>query len=109
MLANAEPDENGYLPTPYEMGGEGELVAALGAAGFRGAAEERVVERFWFRDADEAIHAAMEGSPIGHSLREEGPEVERRVLAEVRANLAPWTTRSGVIMPAEAVVVNAVR
>ena len=42
MLEHAEPDENGYLPTPYETGGPGEMVAFLEAAGFRYATEHRV-------------------------------------------------------------------
>ncbi|MEK6988136.1 MAG: methyltransferase domain-containing protein, partial [Candidatus Thermoplasmatota archaeon] len=41
MLEFAEPDESGYLPTPYELGGPGEMVKFLGAAGFQDAEEER--------------------------------------------------------------------
>ncbi len=35
MLAHAEPDASGYIPTPYETGGPGEMVAFLRAAASR--------------------------------------------------------------------------
>src|SRR5206468_4755450 len=35
MLEFAEPDETGYLPTPYELGGPGEMVKMFDDAGFQ--------------------------------------------------------------------------
>lgn len=107
MLENAEPDETGYLPTPYEMGGPGEMVAFLQKAGFRDAREERVTHDWQFRDVDEAIHLTLKGTPIGHSLGEEEPAVQREVLAKARANLQRYVTPRGVVLPAECVLVTA--
>jgi SAM-dependent methyltransferase len=105
MLENAEPDENGYIPTPYEMGGPGELVAVLDKAGFRDAAEERVTRDWTFKDEDDFLQGALKGTPIGHSLSEEEPDVQKEVLRKTRANLQRWKTSAGLSLPAECVVV----
>jgi ubiquinone/menaquinone biosynthesis C-methylase UbiE len=107
MLKHAEPDETGYIPTPYEMGGPGEMVRFLETAGFRGAREERVTHTLSFESEDEYLHSILKGTPIGHSLSEEPPEVQAEVLRETRANLASWTTNGRISMPSECVLVTA--
>jgi ubiquinone/menaquinone biosynthesis C-methylase UbiE len=109
MLAHAEPDEGGYLPTPYELGGPGEMVAFLERAGFEGAREERFTHAWHVRDAQEYFDIVLGGSPLGHSLREEAPEVQERVLREARANLARYARPDGIELPGEHVVVTARR
>ena len=109
MLENAEPDETGYLPTPYETGGPGEMVEFLQAAGFRSATETRVQHSFHFRDADHYLRSVLEGTPLGHSLREEEPAVQSEVLRKTRENLQRWSSPAGLVLPAEAVVVVARR
>ncbi|HVL88337.1 MAG TPA: methyltransferase domain-containing protein [Candidatus Thermoplasmatota archaeon] len=107
MLENAEPDETGYLPTPYEMGGPGEMVAFLEKAGFRSAREERMTRDWTFRDEEHYLQAVLKGTPIGHSLSEEEAPVQEEVLRKTRANLARWKTPAGLALPAECVVVTA--
>lgn len=108
MLEHAEPDETGYLPTPYEMGGPNELVDILRAAGFAEARERRVTFDWTFRDEAEFFRATLEGTPIGHSLREEDEDVQKRVLARTRENLVKFRQRDGSFrMPNEACVVHA--
>lgn len=110
MLEYAEPDETGYLPTPYEMGGDGELVGILHKAGFHGAAEKRVVHDWTFRDGKAFFDAALKGTPLGHSLSEEDEPTQKAVLAKTAKNLEKWTLPDGSVrMPAEAVVVSAIR
>lgn len=110
MLEEAEPDETGYLPTPYEMGGAGELVALLHKHGFRGATEERVTRDWQFVSLDAALGSMLKGSPLGHSLSEEDAVVQERVLAKTRANLGRFVRPDGTVRgPAEAVIVNAVK
>lgn len=110
LVEEAEPDETGYLPTPYEMGGAGELVGRLQEHGFRGASEERVTRLWQFASLDAALEAILKGSPLGHSLAEEDLDVQERVLAKTRANLRRFVHSDGRIEgPAEAVVVNAVK
>lgn len=110
MLEEAEPDETGYLPTPYEMGGAGELVSLLAKRGFRGASEERVTRDWCFASLEAALAAMLQGSPLGHSLAEEDAGVQERVLAKTRANLSCFLRDDGTIRgPAEAVLVNAVK
>ncbi|MFI5415349.1 MAG: hypothetical protein ACHQ16_06785, partial [Candidatus Lutacidiplasmatales archaeon] len=58
-----------------------------------------------FRDADHYLKVLLEGTPIGHSLREESPEVQHEVLRKTRKNLEAWTTRDGLSIPAECVLV----
>jgi ubiquinone/menaquinone biosynthesis C-methylase UbiE len=107
MLAHAEPDENGYIPTPYEIGGEGEMVRFLEKSGFRRATESRVSHDFRFRDVEEYLDVILRGTPIGHSLSEETPEVQREVLAATRTNLLAWANADGITVPGECVFVTA--
>lgn len=110
MLAFAEPDETGYLPTPYEMGGEGELTALLRKAGFAEALEERVTHPVAWGDEDEYFRMILKGSPIGHSLSEEDEDVQRQVMARTRENLQRLRQRDGTHRATgEAVVVRAVK
>lgn len=108
MLEHAEPDESGYLPTPYEMGGPGEMVAFLERAGFHDARETRVKHAWSFQSADAYVDFVLRGTPIGHSLGEEDIAVQDMVLRKARENLKPWTMRDGsVSLPAECVLVTA--
>ena len=110
MLEFAEPDETGYLPTPYEMGGPGELVALLRAAGFTDAAESRVEHPVSFASEEAYLRSVLKGTPIGHSLSEEEPDVQGVVLARTKENLARHRAADGTFrMTGEAVVVSARR
>jgi SAM-dependent methyltransferase len=107
MLEHAEPDETGYLPTPYEMGAPGEMVAFLGAAGFVDATEERVQHSMVFDDPDAYLNVLLKATPIGHSLSEEEPRIQEEILRKTRANLERWRTPEGLVLPAECVIVTA--
>jgi len=107
MLKHAEPDETGYLPTPYETGGPGEMVAFLESAGFSDGREERVQHLMTFADAEHYLDTLLKATPLGHSLSEEEPSVQEEVLRETRANLERWRTPEGIALPAECVVVTA--
>jgi SAM-dependent methyltransferase len=107
MLEHAEPDENGYIPTPYETGAPGEMVAFLEAAGFADGHEERVRHIVTFGDAEGYLHALLKATPIGHSLSEEEPRIQEEVLRKTRANLEHWRTPEGLALPAECVIVTA--
>lgn len=109
MLEYAEPDETGYLPTPYEMGGPGELAKIFRDAGFRDTKEERVVRSWTFLNEDDYLGSVLKGTPLGHSLSEEDADVQKSVLAKTRANLAKYRTPQGIVMPAECVVVAGTR
>jgi SAM-dependent methyltransferase len=107
MLEFAEPDETGYLPTPYETGGPGEMVRFLQAAGFRDGKEVHVEHRVSFDTSEDYLRTILKATPIGHSLEEEEPATQKEVLRKTRANLEQWTTSSGISLPAECVVVTA--
>ncbi|HEV2317555.1 MAG TPA: methyltransferase domain-containing protein [Thermoplasmata archaeon] len=107
MLKHAEPDENGYLPTPYEIGGPGEMVGFLTQAGFHAGSERAVSHPIRFASADDYLDIVLRGTPIGHSLGEESPEVQAEVLRDTRAALNTYTTAGGVTLPAECVLVSA--
>lgn len=105
MLRHCEPDEDGYLPTPYELGGPGTLSGMLEEAGFADVASERLRYDITFRDADEYLEAMLEGTPLGPSLREEPEDVQEVVLEETRGNVERWgaPTDDGVVLAGEAV------
>lgn len=107
MLTHAEPDENGYIPTPYETGGPGEMVRLLSACGFHDAVEARESHPITVRSPDEYLGLLLDGTPIGHSLREETPEVQAQVLRDTRSNLERYRAPAGIVLPAECVFVTA--
>jgi ubiquinone/menaquinone biosynthesis C-methylase UbiE len=107
MLEHAEPDETGYIPTPYETGGPGEMVAFLTEAGFRDATETVVRHVLHWASEGEYLDTILKATPVGHSLSEESEAVQTEVLAKTRANLRPWTTAQGVAIPGESVIVTA--
>ena len=107
MLEFAEPDETGYLPTPYELGGPGEMGKLLVEAGFHDPGEERRTHTLHFKDEDDYFDAILGGTPLGHSLKEEDPPVQKKILAKTRQNLRQWKTRGGIDIPCECVVATA--
>ena len=107
MLEFAEPDETGYLPTPYELGGPGEMVKLFEDAGFHEAKEERKTHAMTYKNENEYVDVFVEGTPLGHSIREEDPLVQKKILARTRENLRQWRTRKGIEIPCECVIVTA--
>jgi len=108
MLEHATPDDDGYLPTPYELGGRGELAGMLEKIGFQ--ARENLVTGTWTApSADLYLKMIMEGTPLGHSLSEEDKEVQETVLAKTKTNIAKFASSAGVSIPCECVIVDAVK
>jgi len=107
MLEFAEPDETGYRPRPFEFGGPGELTTLLADAGFTETREERRTHTMAFKDEDEYIKILVEGTPLGLSIKEEDPSVQKKILAGTRANLRKWKSRKGIQIPCEGVIVTA--
>jgi len=105
MLEFAEPDETGYRPTPFELGGQGELAKLLADAGFGETQEERRTHTMAFKDEDEYIEILVEGTPLGRAIQEEDPLVQKKILAKTRANLRKWKSRKGILIPCEGVIV----
>lgn len=109
MLEFAEPNETGYLPTPYELGGPGEMVKLFEDAGLHESKEERRTHLFLWKNEDDYLDSILGGTPIGHRLREEDPPVRQKILAKTRENLRKWKTRKGIEIPCEAVIVTAAK
>lgn len=107
MLEFAEPDETGYLPTPYELGGPGEFGQFLEEAGFRDVEETRTNHVLHFDSEDDYLDQIMRSTPLGHSVGEEDPEVQEKVIRRTRENLQRWRANGGFLLPAECVIVTA--
>ncbi len=107
MLRHVEPDETGYVPTPYEIGGPGEMVRFLSDAGYRDGIERAVSGTVHLSGPDAYLDTVLHGTPLGHSLAEEAPEVQAEILRETRGRLAPYATPDGLALPAECVLVTA--
>ncbi|HYK93009.1 MAG TPA: methyltransferase domain-containing protein [Thermoplasmata archaeon] len=105
MLRHAEPDESGYLPSPYEIGGPGEMVRFLEGAGFERASERRISITCEFPDVESYLRTILEGTPIGHSISEESRDIQEEIITETRRNLVPWTQDGRVRLPAQCVLV----
>lgn len=105
MLEYAEPDETGYLPTPYELGGEGELTTMLETIGFVHAKEARVTNNWVANSVEDYLNMVLEGSPLGHSLSEETQETQRNVIEKAKRNIAQYAVPGkGVSIPAECII-----
>lgn len=109
MLEFAEPDETGYRPTPFDLGGPGELTKLLADAGFVETMEERRTHTMAFADEDEYIEILVEGTPLGRAIKEEDPSVQKKILAGTRVNLRKWKSRKGIQIPCEGVIVTATK
>ena len=109
MLEFADPDETGYQPTPFELGGPGELTKLLADAGFVETMEERRTHTMAFADEDEYIKILVEGTPLGRAIKEEDPSVQKKILAGTRVNLRKWKSRKGIQIPCEGVIVTATK
>jgi len=107
MLEFAEPDETGYLPTPYELGGPGEMVKLLEDAGFGEAKEDRKTHSFVWKDEADYLETILGGTPLGHSLKEEDSPVQQKILARTRENLRKWRKGRSIEIPCECVIVTA--
>ncbi len=105
MLEYAEPDETGYLPTPYELGGQGELASMLEAIGFVNAKETRVTNNWVANSVEDYLNMALDGSPLGHSLNEETQETQRNVIEKAKRNISRYAVPGkGVSIPAECII-----
>ncbi len=105
MLEYAEPDETGYIPTPYELGAPGEMTSLLAKVGFVDLTEERRTHLFRIASEDDYLDAMLNGTPMGHSIREESPDVQAKVIAKTRQNLRAWRSNGGFEIPCECVLV----
>ncbi len=105
MLEHAEPDETGYLPTPYELGAAGQLAELLRGVGCIEVEERRVVHDWTMPSVDAYLDMLFTGTPLGHSLSEEEAPIREEVLAKTRTNIARYATAAGVSIPAECVLV----
>ncbi len=105
MMENVTPDETGYVPTPYELGGPGELVQLFLNSGFTSAAEDRITKILHFRDSEDYFELYLKGTPLGHSLSEEEEDVQKEILRKTKLNLEKWKTDDGFAIPAEVVIV----
>ena len=105
MLEHATPDEDGYLPTPYELGGPNELTGMLEKIGFE-ARERRVTGTWAARTAQDYLKMILEGTPLGHSLSEEDKQVQETVLEKTKKNIAKYLSSNGVRIPCECVIVD---
>src|SRR2546428_7734850 len=107
MLEFAEPDETGYLPTPYELGGPGEMGNLLEDAGFSEAKEDRKTHSFVWKDEEDYLKPFLGGPPLAHRPKKEDPPSLKKILIRTRANLRQWRTRKGIEIPCECVIVTA--
>jgi ubiquinone/menaquinone biosynthesis C-methylase UbiE len=105
MMENVTPDETGYIPTPYELGGPGELAQLFLNSGFESATEDRITKILHVRDSEDYFELFLKGTPLGHSLSEEEEGVQKEILRKTKLNLEKWKTDNGFAIPAEVVIV----
>lgn len=107
MMEFVEPDENGYIPTPYELGEPGAFARMLEGVGFRDCREDRRSHVMAYASEDEYFDVMLRGTPLAHSVGEESPDVREKILRRAHENLQAWRTASGFEIPCECVVVTA--
>lgn len=109
LMEHATPDEDGYLPTPYELGGPQELTNMLKEIGFTNPTEIRILGSWAAESVDDYLTMLLDGSPLGHSLSEESEAVQKKVREKSKRNISKYSSPRGVIIPAECVIVAASR
>lgn len=111
MLRHCTPDESGYLPTPYELGGPRTLLEMTEDAGLAPVRERRVSVPLRFQSREAYMEAMLEGTPIGHSLSEESQQVQQAVIEEAGWFLDRWGREEDgeLVLDSEAVLLLAER
>jgi hypothetical protein len=56
---------------------------------------------------DQDIEGFVGGTPLGHSIREEDPPIQEKILTRTRENLRRWRTAKGIVIPCECVILTA--
>lgn len=105
LMEHATPDEDGYLPTPYELGGPEELANMLKEIGFANPTEVRTLRNWVAESVDDYLSMLLDGSPLGHSLSEETGQIQKAVREKAKQNISHYSTSRGVSIPAECVLV----
>jgi ubiquinone/menaquinone biosynthesis C-methylase UbiE len=103
-LKHNPPPPGEYVPTPYEMGGRGELAAALREHGFEGV-EERAAPLDWVLPSPEAyVEGIWKGTPLGDVFDELSPAKQAAIRHDLRKGVEAWRTPQGDYrIPTEAV------
>ena len=99
MMEKVTPNETGYIPTPYELGGPGELAQLFLNSGFESATEDRITKILHVRDSEDYLKLFLKGPPLGHSLSEEEEGVQKEILRKTKLNLEKWKTDNGFAIP----------
>jgi SAM-dependent methyltransferase len=103
------PLQMDVCPLFFSLGVPGAFAAALEAAGFRDAREDRAELAIHWRDDDDACAAMFDGGPVAYPWSLFAPDVRAKVAGEYLASLAPYRKGSGFECPAEFVFATAVK
>src|SRR6266568_2472918 len=71
------------------------------------AKEDRKTHSFVWKDEADYLETILGGTPLGHSLKEEDPPVQKKILARTRENLRKWRKGRSIEIPCECVIVTA--
>ena len=85
------------------------MCALFRKAGFENASERRITKTMRYKDEEEYLRLVLDGTPLGHSLREEDPSVREEIVRKTVVNLQKWKTGDEIALPAECVIVVANR
>ena len=96
-------------PLFFGLGREGSLARLCADAGLKAVAEQRIVDTLAYADGDSACEAALAGGPVALAWSRFGPAVRERVRQRYLAAIEPWRQGAGYAVPAEFVVVAAVK
>jgi SAM-dependent methyltransferase len=96
-------------PLFFGLGQGDALAKACGRAGLRVALQQRVVDTLDYENAEDACDAAFAGGPVALAWAHFDATVRARVRARYVEAIAPWRQGHGYRIPAEFVVVVAVR
>jgi ubiquinone/menaquinone biosynthesis C-methylase UbiE len=96
-------------PLFFSLGQEGVLAGLCEKAGFRAVTPHRMQATLAYADADQACDAAFVGGPVALAWARFGPEVRERVRARYLEAIAPWRDGRAYRVPAEFVLVSALR
>ncbi len=96
-------------PLFFRLGQEGLLAGLCENAGFHAVTTQRIKATLVYADADQACDAAFVGGPVALAWARFSPQVRDRVRALYLRAIAPWREGLAYRVPAEFVLVTALR
>lgn len=102
----AGPDAAAIVRAPFVLDDPDEVERLLVAAGFDAVTNETTADVITYPNVDAVLEGEIDATPLGTFLQEQSPAIYIQTKEEMRAALAPFVTKDGVVYPTAAHIVS---